>query len=93
MQAFTANEPVRRVAASLGVLGSLALAFHYILLPALTVPAPAMYGFFAAWFVLVGLSVKWWRKQPWRSFAVPVVGLIAVLAVLWFGTGYLGWAP
>ena len=47
MPAFTANEPVRRVAASLGVLGSLALAFHYILLPALTVPAPAMYGFFA----------------------------------------------
>ena len=93
MDAFVANQTVRRVAASLGVLGSLALAYYYLLFPALTVPSPAMYGFFAAWFVLVGLSLKWWSKLPWRSFAVPIVGLIAVLVVLWFGTTYLSWAP
>jgi hypothetical protein len=93
MDALVGNEMVRRVAATLGVVGSIALAFFYILVPALTVPEPTMYGFYLAWVVLVVLSLRWWRPQPWRSFAVPIVGLVAVLAVLWFGNSYLGWAP
>ena len=93
MDAFLANDMVRRIGATLGVLGSVALAFFYILVPMLAVPGLARYGFYGAWFVLVFLSLRWWRNHPWRSLAVPVVGLVAALAVLWFGGEYLGWAP
>ncbi|HEY8238906.1 MAG TPA: hypothetical protein VIF63_05675 [Candidatus Limnocylindrales bacterium] len=93
MTSFLANETVRRIAATLGVLGSLALAYLYILYPLLTVPGLARYGFYGAWIVLVVLSLMWWRRHPWRALAVPVVGLVAVLAALWFGGEYLGWAP
>ena len=93
MDAFLRGNTVRRVAASLGVVGSLVLAFSYWLVAALTVPAPAMYGLFAAAIVLVALSLVWWGKHPWRSFAVPVVGLVALIAVVWFGGAYLGWGP
>jgi hypothetical protein len=93
MDAFLANEPVRRAAASIGVLGSVALAFFYVLVPALTVPFPAAYGFFVAWAVPLVLSLRWWGSHPWGAFAVPVIGLPIALAVLWFGGEYLGWAP
>ena len=93
MASLVANETVRRIGATLGVLGSLALAYFYILFPMLTVPGLARYGFYAAWVVLVVLSLKWWRAHPWRSLAVPVVALVVVLPVLWFGGEYLGWAP
>ena len=92
MPSFLANETVRRIAATVGVLGSLALAYFYILYPLLTVPGIARYGFYGAWIVLVVLSLRWWRHQPWRAFAVPVVGLVAVLAALWLGYSYLGWS-
>ena len=93
MDAFLANETVRRIAATVGVIGSVALAYYYVLYPMLTVPGLARYVFYGAWIVLVVLSIKWWRSHPWRSLAVPVVGLVAALAVLWFGGEYLGWAP
>ena len=93
MDSLLQNESARRVAATLGVVGSVALAYYYILAPMLTVPSPAKYGFYAAWFVLVGLSIAWWRRHPWRSFSVPIVGLIVALVVLWLGGEYLGWAP
>jgi urea transporter len=87
------NERASRIAATLGVAGSVALAYFYVLVPLLTVPGLARYGFYGAWIVLVALSLKWWRRHPWRSLAVPVVGLIAVLVALWVGGEYLGWAP
>ncbi len=93
MGSFVANETVRRIAATFGVLASVALAYFYILYPLLTVPGLARYGFYVAWIVLVVLSIKWWRHHPWRAFAVPVVGLVAVLVALWLGGEYLGWAP
>jgi hypothetical protein len=93
MEALARHEGARRVAATLGVVGSVALAYYYVLLPALTVPTPATYLFVAAWFVLVILAVAWWRRYPWRSFAVPIIGFVAVNAALWFGTTYLRWAP
>lgn len=92
MDRFLANAIVRRVVATFGVLGSVALAFFYVLVPALTVPSPAMYGFYVAWAVLVVLSLRWWSGHPWRAFAVPVIGLPVVLAVLWLGGEYLGWS-
>ena len=93
MQEMAAHEGARRIGATLGVIGTLALAYYYILVPLLTVPSPANYGFYGAWLVLLGLSIAWWRRHPWRSLAVPIVGLVAALAVLWFGSTYLGWAP
>jgi hypothetical protein len=92
MDSLLRNETARRVAATLGVVGSIALGYQYILVPLLTVPSPAKYGFYAAWLVLVGLSIAWWRRHPWRSFGTPIVGFIAAAAVLWFGGEYLGWA-
>lgn len=93
MDAFLKNETVRRIAATLGVAGSVALAYYYVLAPMLTVPGLARYAFYGAWIVLVILSLRWWRRHPWRSLAVPIVGLVAALAALWFGGEYLGWAP
>lgn len=93
METLLGNPILQRVAASLGVAGSVALAFFYVLVPALSVPVPATYGFYAAWVALVVLSLRWWGGHPWRAFAVPVVGLVAVLVALWFGGEYLGWAP
>jgi hypothetical protein len=93
MEALAGHELARRVGATLGVVGSLALAFFYVLVPALTVPWPANYGFYVAWVGLVVLAIVWWRPYPWRSLAVPIVGLVAVLAALWLGNTYLGWGP
>jgi hypothetical protein len=91
MDSFRDSRAVQRVAATLGVVGTIALGFFYVLVPALTVPKPAMYAFDAAWLVLVVLSLYWWSPHPWRALAVPVAGLVAVLAVLWLGGEYLGW--
>ena len=93
MERIARHELARRVAATLGVVGSLALAYYYVLAALLTVPTPASYGFHAAWVVMVILSIAWWRGHPWRSFAVPIVGLVVGVAALWFGGEYLGWAP
>jgi len=93
MDPLLRNENVRRGAATLGVAGSVALAYVYVLIPLLTVPTPASYAFYVAWLVLVGVSIAWWRRHPWRSFSVPIVGLFSAIAALWFGGEYLGWAP
>ena len=78
---------------ALGIVGQLASAYWYLLYPLLVVPSPANYLFFAAWFVLVGLTVAWWRHHPIRSFFVPVVSVPVVVSALWIGTTFLGWAP
>jgi len=39
------------------------------------VPSAANYGFFVVWFVLVSLTIAWWRQHPWRSFLVPIVSV------------------
>lgn len=91
MHVFLRDNRVRRVAASLGVAGSLVLAVGYWLMAYLAVPEPVMPGFLAAAIVLVGLSLVWWGKHPWRSFAVPIVGFVALIAIMWFGGAYLGW--
>ena len=65
-----ANRKLAHVAGAVGIAGQLAAAFSFILVPALTVPPPATYLFFVAWFVLLGLAIAWWRRHPWRSFLV-----------------------
>jgi hypothetical protein len=87
------NRTVASLAGVLGIVGQLAAAYWFVLVPALTVPTPATYLFVAAWFVLVGLAIAWWRHHPWRSFLVPVVSAPIVILVLEFGTRSLGWAP
>jgi hypothetical protein len=82
-----------RVAATVGVIGTVALAYVYVLMPMLVVPAPFTYAYVAAWFVMVGLSVAWWRRHPWRAFAIPFIGLIAGLVTIQLGSTFLGWAP
>lgn len=91
MESRLRDERIRTVGATVGVVGALALAYQYLLIPALTVPYPAAYAFHIAWGVLVVLSIWWWRRHPWRSFLVPIVGLLVVMPILWFGGAYLGW--
>jgi hypothetical protein len=90
---MTRDRRLAHLAGVLGIVGQLASAYWYLLYPLLVVPSPASYLFFAAWFVLVGLTVAWWRHHPVRSFFVPIVSVPAVVFALWIGTTFLGWAP
>jgi len=87
------GRPLAHFAGAIGILGQLATAYWYLLYPLLVVPSPASYAFFVAWFVLVGLTVKWWRHHPIRSFFVPIVSAPIAIVALWLGTALLGWAP
>ena len=93
MSATTEHSTLERIAATAGVVGSIALAYVYVLMPMLVVPSPFVYGFVAAWVVLVVASLAWWRRHPWWAFAVPVVGLVVGLAAYRLGITFLGWAP
>lgn len=81
------------VAGAAGIVGQLAAAYWFLLLPALVVPSPENYLFFVAWAVLLVLAIAWWRRHPWRSFLVPIVSLPVALVILEFGQRSLGWAP
>jgi hypothetical protein len=92
MASMIRDRPLAHVAGAIGIAGQLASAYWYLLYPLLVVPSPASYLFFVAWFVLVGLTVAWWRSHPIRSLLVPIVSVPAAVAALWVGT-LLGWAP
>jgi hypothetical protein len=81
------------LAGAVGIVGQLASAYWYLLYPLLVVPTPASYAFFVVWFVLVGLTVAWWRRHPIRSFLVPIVSVPIAIVALAIGTTFLGWAP
>jgi hypothetical protein len=87
------NRTVAGMAGIAGIAGQLASAYFFLLVPGLAVPSPANYVFFGAWFVLVGLTIAWWRHHPWRSFLVPIVSVPVAILVLEIGTQALGWAP
>ena len=93
MSAMTEHRLVDRIVATIGVIGSIALAYVYVLIPMLTVPSPFVYGFVVAWVVLVVASLAWWRRHPWRAFFVPLVGLVLGFGAIQLGTSLLGWAP
>ena len=93
MSAMTESRLGDRIVATVGVVGTIALAYVYILIPMLTVPSPYMYVFVVVWVLMVVASLAWWRRHPWRSFAIPFVGLPLGLLALQLGTSVLGWAP
>ena len=93
MASMTGNRPLAHLAGAIGILGQLASAYWYLLYPLLVVPSPWSYVFFVTWLVLVGLTVKWWRQHPIRSFFVPIVSVPVAVVALWTGTEFLGWAP
>ncbi len=93
MESLTSNRPLARVAGAVGIAAQLLGAYVFILFPALTVPSPANYAFFVAWFVLVALTIAWWRSHPWRSFLVPITSIPVAVLLLAAGTRFLGWAP
>jgi hypothetical protein len=93
MQSLTANRTIARVAGVGGIAAQLASAYVFILYPALSVPSPANFAFFVAWFVLVAVAIAWWRRHPWRSFVVPIVSVPIAALLLAAGTRLLGWAP
>ena len=87
------DRPLAHLAGIAGIVGQMASAYWYLLYPLLVVPSPASYLFFAAWFILVGLTIAWWRDHPLRSFFVPVVSVPVAIILQWVGTTYLAWAP
>ena len=93
MQSLTGNRTLARVAGAVGIAGQLVGAYVFILYPAHSVPSPANYAFFVAWFVLVALAIAWWRTHPWRSFLVPIASIPVAALLLAAGTRLLGWAP
>ena len=93
MERLRDDPRVARAAATIGVVLQIASAYYLVLYPLLAVPAPANYGFFVAWPVLVGLTIAWWRRHPWRSFLLPVVSGPIAAIVLEYGSRFLGWAP
>jgi hypothetical protein len=93
MASMIRENPLAYLAGAIGIIGQLASAYWFLLYPLLVVPTPASYAFFVAWFVLVGLTLAWWRHHPIRSFVVPIVSVPAVNIALGIGTRFLGWAP
>lgn len=93
MESVIGNRTAARVAGAVGIAGQVAAAYVFLLYPALTVPSPANYVFFVAWFVLVGLAITWWRSHPWRSFLVPIISVPVAVLLLATGTRFLGWRP
>ncbi|MDQ2966031.1 MAG: hypothetical protein M3R57_09315 [Chloroflexota bacterium] len=93
MTTVVRNDRLARIAGAAGVVAQLAAAYYFVLFPALVVPSPINYLFVAAWFVLVGLAIAWWRHHPWRSFLIPIVSVPVVIVLLELGVRFLGWAP
>jgi hypothetical protein len=93
METAIANRRLPYVAAVTGIAAQVASAYVFLLFPALVVPSPVNYLFFAAWFFFVGLAIAWLRHHPWRSFLPPVVTVPLVMVLLEIGTRSLGWAP
>ncbi|MDQ2965729.1 MAG: hypothetical protein M3R57_07755 [Chloroflexota bacterium] len=93
MTTVVRNDRLARIAGAAGIVAQVAAAYYFVLFPALVVPSPINYLFVAAWFVLVGLAIAWWRHHPWRSLLVPVVSVPVVIVLLELGVRYLGWAP
>lgn len=91
MQSLIEKASLARVAGLLAILGHLVAAFAYILLPMLVVPFPALYAFWATWVIILGASIWWLRRHPWRSFVLPLVGLVLVVAAVSLGERFLGW--
>ena len=93
METAIAHRRLSYAAGFAGITIQVASAYFFLLFPALVVPSPANYLFFAAWFFLVGLAIASFRHHPWRSLLVPVLSVPLVLVVLQAGTRFLGWAP
>jgi hypothetical protein len=93
MESAIAHRRLSYAAGIAGITIQVASAYFFVLFPALVVPSPANYLFFAAWFFLVGLSIAWFRHHPWRSLLVPVLTVPLVIVLLEAGTRVLGWAP
>lgn len=46
---------------------------------------------YVGWFVLLGLALRWWNKQPMLVLLVPVLAVVWWFALLAFGDFVLGW--
>jgi hypothetical protein len=91
MESLMSNVTIARVAGAAGIAAQLAAAYVFVLIPALTVPSPVNYAFVIAWFVLLGVTIVWWRSHPWRSFLVPIISVPSALLLLALGSRFLGW--
>jgi hypothetical protein len=75
----------------LAILGHVLAFVLYVVLPGLEVPYPELYGFQAAWLVVLALGLYWLRAHPGRTVVLVVLGAAAVTIVRILGEQYLGW--
>lgn len=45
------------------------------------------------WLVLLVVACRWWTRRPRLVPFVPVVALVVLFAVAWYGGAHLGWKP
>jgi len=91
MRSIKENRSLAKAAGAFGLIGHIAAAILYILVPGLIVPVPAFYAFLAAWLIVLGATIWWLRIHPWRSAVVPIVGAAVVSIALILGRDNLGW--
>lgn len=91
MRSISQNSTVGKAIGVLALVGHLAAALLYIVLPGLVVPYPALYAFQAAWVIVLALAIWWLRGHPWRSAVLVVAGAVVVSVVRVLGEQYLGW--
>ena len=91
MRSIKENPSLAKAAGALGLVGHLAAAILYILVPGLIVPVPAFYAFLAAWLIILVVTIWWLRSHPWRSAGLPVAGAAVVSIALILGRDNLGW--
>jgi len=93
MQSIVGNQTVARVVATIAIVGHLLALLLYVLAPGLVAPARVVYGFAAAWVIVLALAVFWYRRHPWRSTVVVAVGAVLAQLVRVYGEQSLGWEP
>ena len=85
------NVTLARLAAVAGIVGHIGALVLYVLLPFLVAPPLAVQAFTAAWFVVLGLALRWYRAHPWRSALLPVLGALIAGIIRILGEQQLGW--
>ena len=93
MQSIIESRSWAQIVAALAILGHLAAAMTYVLVPMLIGPPAVTYALGAAWIVLLGLAIYWFRGHPWRTVVVLAIGYAVVQVFVIVGDRYLGWNP
>jgi hypothetical protein len=80
-----------RLLAVVATVGHFFALVLYVLFPMLVAPPLAVKAFAAAWVVVLGLTLLWYRHHPWRTAVLPIAGAVVVGIIRILGEQHLGW--